>query len=305
MSTPAVGTLRVLSTDLIQAVRALRTAQRSGRQIFLSFDGAAFEISRGATSVRVPAHGQWSRIGITPPALVEEIWRRRGAFATEVVVMGLDSHVAFDNYSIKCTWSLALPANPASNDLGDRVASLRAASEQDVIDHLVEAVDAGDSDAKKSWGDLLLDGRAERAWRRARIAESGIILLTSEIEGENVDLAELLEALDADGVTQFRLKRIEAGAPLSPTEMAAWRRHLEQRFDPNDDPSYQNEWVLLEIKHSRRRGAAYVAVTGWKDDSGRFLAAYSTYSEALNALRQAGMVAITSDLAWGDRFRER
>lgn len=174
-------------------------------------------------------------------------------------------------------------------------------AEQEAIDRLVEAVHEGDADGKSTWATRLLEGMADREWRRRRVADSGFINLPRKEPGPNDDLFEVLGVLECAGVSERRLRQIEKGKPLTKRELEIWSRP-NQGFNPDGDPSGQNEFVVLEFVHSRDHRHAYVAVVDWRSNSGTFVAAYPSCTDALSRLRSLGEVQITSNRAFAEQF---
>ena len=156
--------------------------------------------------------------------------------------------------------------------------------EQWVIDRLVEAVETGDPDVKAQCGTCLLERYEGGEWQIPREVESGRILLLSALDPSESDW-DVVEVLEGRGVSEARLKGLEHGEELTASERRQWEDEIARSALGGDS---EPDWAILELKHSDPRRLAHMAVTDWDGASGRFLAAYSSSSEALNALRRIG-----------------
>ena len=97
--------LELKSADLIDALRAMSAAQKTGRQLRLSFDGQNLEILRGATRVGIPAVGVWPLVALVSTRLIRELVGRRAALPEKILVSCTEFHLHFSHYSIPCSWS--------------------------------------------------------------------------------------------------------------------------------------------------------------------------------------------------------
>lgn len=179
-------------------------------------------------------------------------------------------------------------------------------SEQWVIDRLVEAVELGVAEDKLRFARRLLDGYAKDGWRRRRMVDSGIIVLETDLDPRFADPGDAANAVDRAGGSQERYDQLAGGALLTNEEVSTWREYVtEIAFD--DGLAYEchrsNLCVVLEVKHSDRR-RAHLAVTHWDGQSGDLVAAYPTYTDALNALKNAGTVKMDSYLVWEEQDGE-
>ena len=159
-----------------------------------------------------------------------------------------------------------------------------------VIDRLVDAVEAGDTDAKAKLGQRLLDGIDDDNWRSWRFIEDGFLLPFTALDPLNM-LGEDLDRLCEEGVVSAaRDPLICDGAPLEGRELDRWREIVVNRAWA---PECATFWGMFEVKH-QRSGAVYLAAIiepKYERDEHQtvsFVAAYATYTEALNALRSMG-----------------
>jgi hypothetical protein len=173
------------------------------------------------------------------------------------------------------------------------------ASEQWVIDRLVEAVDVGDAGAKMKLGTCLLDGYERHDWYRRRMVDSGALVLHEDLNPEVADPDDVAEVL---GYDSDRANEIARGAGFTTQELEAWRALVvASGFDHElIYLGYANACVVVEVKHSDGRHAC-IAVQKWSRGSGVFVAAYKTHAEALNALRSIGMVKMDLGLEFEDQ----
>lgn len=98
------GRLEFRSTDFVAALAALSAAQKHGRVVSLSFNQGELELVRGATSVRLSAHGTWPTTATVGTKFVKDLLRRRKALPELLVLSGSDSHVHFSHYAVPCAW---------------------------------------------------------------------------------------------------------------------------------------------------------------------------------------------------------
>ena len=101
--TPA-GRLEFRSSDLVSALAALTAAQKHGRTIHLSFTDGELQLSRGVTTVRVPAHGSWPAGASVGTQFVKDLLRRRKVLPEVMVLHASESHLHFSHYSVPCSW---------------------------------------------------------------------------------------------------------------------------------------------------------------------------------------------------------
>ena len=98
------GRLQFRSTDFVAALAALSAAQKHGRVVRISFDQGELELARGATSVRLSAHGTWPATATVGTRFVKDLLRRRKALPELLVLSGSDSHLHFSHYAVPCSW---------------------------------------------------------------------------------------------------------------------------------------------------------------------------------------------------------
>ena len=98
------GRLEFRSTDFVAALAALSAAQKYGRVVTLSFNQGELELARGATSVRLSAHGAWPDTAAVGTKFVKDLLRRRKALPELLVLSGSDSHLHFSHYAVPCSW---------------------------------------------------------------------------------------------------------------------------------------------------------------------------------------------------------
>jgi hypothetical protein len=177
-------------------------------------------------------------------------------------------------------------------------------AEKWVIDRLVEAVEAGDADEKLKLAKHLLDGYKRHDWRRRRIVDAGIILLTSELDPGRADPQEVSEALEQAEVPESRLKQVSEGATLTDSELAVWREFVVEAAFDQERVSMRlgNVCLVIEVKHSDTR-RAYLAVQKWNGRSGVLVASYQTSTEAKNALASIGIFRMDSGLTWEEESK--
>ncbi|OFW13592.1 MAG: hypothetical protein A3H29_08770 [Acidobacteria bacterium RIFCSPLOWO2_02_FULL_67_21] len=163
-------------------------------------------------------------------------------------------------------------------------------NERWVIDRLVDAVEAGDTDAKPKLGQRLLDGIGDDNWRSCRFIEDGFFVPFAALDPLNL-LGEDLDSLCEERViSATREPLICDGAPLEGRELDRWREIVVDRAWA---PECATFWMLIEVKHQRSR-AVYVAAVIKPEyeceprPAVTFVAAYATYSETLNALKARG-----------------
>lgn len=146
-------------------------------------------------------------------------------------------------------------------------------NERWVIDRLVEAVQAGDTDAKAKLAQRFLDGVGEDEWCSWRLIEDGHFLSFANLDPRNMQDEDLESLREEEGTEPDRWREVVADRAFAP-ECAAL-------------------WVMLAVKH-QRSPAVYVAATVARalDWNGRaqmsFLAAYATYTDTLNAVKAQG-----------------
>ncbi len=177
-------------------------------------------------------------------------------------------------------------------------------SERWVIDRFVEAVESGEGDLRDRLAKRLLEGYTQHDWTRRRVNSSGIMVSTFALDPRHADLQDTLDALEAKDVNTNRLTKVAAGAPLTAREIEIWRSFvIERGFSPEFVYEHDegNICVILEVKHSDRRRAR-LAVKNWDGQSGTLVAACSTYTEALGAIKRCGIVNMDDDLMWRERF---
>jgi hypothetical protein len=63
-----------------------------------------------------------------------------------------------------------------------------------------------------------------------------------------------------------------------------------------------NIFVVLQVKHTDSR-RAYLAVRDWDGHAGVLVSAHSTYTDAVNSLKSAGMIRMDDYVAWEHRFK--
>jgi len=178
-------------------------------------------------------------------------------------------------------------------------------SEQWVLDRLVEAVESGDPENKLKLATHLLDGYSRHDWKRRVVVGSGIILLHKDLDPRTAPLDEILEILREADVSDERRETILQGAPLTKAEVEVWQQAVRERaFDAQlvYECGAGNICVVLRVKHSAGR-TAYIAARDWSGQSGLFVAVYSTYDEAVKALRNIGIVRIDDQVVFEDRYR--
>ena len=153
-----------------------------------------------------------------------------------------------------------------------------------VIDRLVEAVDEGDADVKEKCGRHLLARYEGGEWRQWREIDSGRFLPLAELNPDQSDWSPS-EVLEGGDTSEARLCELADGDDMTPSELMEWRDAIAaSSLDPEAEP----DWAVLEVKHSDPRRTACLAVTAWHRGGGNFVAAYSSHSEAMNALKQVG-----------------
>jgi hypothetical protein len=165
-------------------------------------------------------------------------------------------------------------------------------NERWVIDRLVEAVEAGDTDAKPKLGQRLLDGIRDDAWRSWRFVEDGYFLPFTALDPAN--LGEDLRILWDEGtISAARKSLIDNGGELvlERAELERWREIVVERAFA---PECATSWVLFEFHHSGSK-AVFVGATGQQPSRAGipklwFAAAYSIYSETLNGLKSQGFI---------------
>jgi hypothetical protein len=184
-------------------------------------------------------------------------------------------------------------------------------SERWVIDQLIDAVDAGEGLVKLKYGRRLCEGQASLDWHSGRLIDVGkftpFIKSNTRLSEDDVELLEM-----TDVISETRLGSLRGGARMTPDELHEWRR-LRAEYDL--DPSSGSVWAVMEVRHSDRRRRAYIAMTGrgpreadldvevYVNCDGlrtrpraefewSFVAAYSSYTEALNAVKSVGYTSI-------------
>jgi len=93
------------ASDLNSAVQVLNVAQPAGT-VRVSFAGRELRLSRGRTSVGIPAAGEWPRTAVVGGQLVADLLDRHHVFPEELVVSGSDTRLHFSHYSIRCRWEV-------------------------------------------------------------------------------------------------------------------------------------------------------------------------------------------------------
>ncbi|MDE0831488.1 MAG: hypothetical protein OSB03_20045 [Vicinamibacterales bacterium] len=175
-------------------------------------------------------------------------------------------------------------------------------AEQWVIDRLVDAVESGDVAMKSRCGQRLLTGYEQDGWQAGWQIETAPFLSLAQLDPKSWEWDEAV-VLEGEAVSQTRLDHLAAGAAMTASEVDGLRSVVAGRAF---DEEFGDYWAILRLLHSNGRRRVYMAVTEWDGKTGCFLAAYSTYPEALNALRGVGF---TSERDFQSRgrsgFRER
>ena len=171
-------------------------------------------------------------------------------------------------------------------------------SEQWAIDRLVEAVADGDADAKRLYGERLLEGYEESDWYLWDEVSLAPFVPAAALDPTQAEADDIYEVFYGS-VSDSRLAELMDGATMTESEVVDWQLHALAGCSAWEMGPY---WTVLEVRHSasvRRR--AYMAVTEWRRTSGCFVAAYPTCGDALNALKQVGFVSLEDYLARAGR----
>ena len=97
-------------------------------------------------------------------------------------------------------------------------------NERWVIDRLVDAVEAGDTDATRKLGQRLLDGIENDNWRSFRFIEDGFFLPFRDLDPANLPTADLDCLCDEGIISKARVPQVDSGAPLDGQEPQAMAR---------------------------------------------------------------------------------
>jgi hypothetical protein len=171
------------------------------------------------------------------------------------------------------------------------------ASEQSVINALIDAIDTGEASLKQAHGSALLAGYRERDWGQRRIVDSGGVLPPADTTLALADEDTLLIMFE-----ESRVPAIMSGASLTAEEESIWKSHIEDLRHPEDPDDWGNRaCVILEVQHTDGR-RAYLAVREWFVNSGLYVQAYRTYSECVNALAALGLLTLDSQVAWKEHY---
>jgi hypothetical protein len=184
-------------------------------------------------------------------------------------------------------------------------------TEQETIDRLVDAVDAGDLPLKLAYGRALLAGQARHGWDSGELLSIGPF-----VPFERIEVAATEDDLDAllldEVVTERRYRRLAAGAALSHEEQESVRSRRASVLLQQECAT--TWWTILKVRHSRGR-TAFLAMTasgaGWEVFDGfscpcplriaslslqkttfagwDFVQAYSHYEDAKGAHKQRGL----------------
>jgi hypothetical protein len=162
-----------------------------------------------------------------------------------------------------------------------------------VIDRLIEAVEAGDTGAKPSLGQRLLDGIWNDGWTAWECVEEGLYLPLKALDPANLS-GEDLDCLCEEGVVSVaREPEICSGAALQGRELQRWHEIVVERAFA---PEVAVSWAIFEMHRGRR--SIYVAATLTQPSPESpiynmiptFVAAYETFTEVLNALKSKGFL---------------
>lgn len=169
-------------------------------------------------------------------------------------------------------------------------------SERWVIEQLVAAVEQGDAEMKRQCAKRWLDGFVNHDWRSVRLVECGLFHPIREQHPRDYDpddVADLLEGCADREVTESRIEKIRAGAPLRTEERRLWRQELVRLAFDDEWAYYGNcrEWVILKLSAGARRVAHLGAIDWTDEEAGSYVAAYQTSGEVLNAIKRVGYVS--------------
>lgn len=164
-------------------------------------------------------------------------------------------------------------------------------NERWVIDRLVDAVEAGDTDAKTKLGQRLLDGIDQDDWNVGKLIEAGPFLpLLAVLDPDNIEDDDLQWFCEDETIPDSRLNEVLNGG-LSGVELNRWRQRVAERsFDPVEDDRELLR-VLIVVRRTGGR-LAYVAAFGYDLGALTFVAAYDTYTETLAALKGVGFLSL-------------
>jgi hypothetical protein len=165
-------------------------------------------------------------------------------------------------------------------------------SERWVADRLADAVENGDVAAKQKFGQRLLDGIEDDGWQSAEAVEEGYFLPFTAMDPVNLEGDDLDVLVDGGLISSSRESPIAEGAPLEGKELERWRDIVAERAFA---PECATSWTILDLP-SRANRHVYIAAT-FKEDFSRgrgaghsFIAAWSTYGEAMNSLKAQGFI---------------
>lgn len=170
-------------------------------------------------------------------------------------------------------------------------------NERWVIDRLVDAVEAGNTDAKQKLGQRLLDGISDDNWDAWNFIEAGPFLPLTFLDADNIEDDDLEWFCEDDTIPDSRLDEVLNGG-LSGLELTRWRqRVVERAFDPGEFDR-EMRWFIIGVRRTGGR-VAHVASFGYAVDwadwydlpNTSFVAAYDTYTEAINALKSVGFIS--------------
>ena len=171
-------------------------------------------------------------------------------------------------------------------------------NERWVINRLVDAVEAGDRDAKTKLGQRLLDGIDDDNWDAWTVIEVGPYLPLTFLDPDNIEDDDLEWLCDNGAIPEERALVVLNGGELIDAELTRWREFVVERaFSPGEF----DRWMLWFITEVRRTGGrvAYVASFGYVDlcadwydlPNTSFVAAYDTYTETMNGLKSVGFIS--------------
>ena len=159
-----------------------------------------------------------------------------------------------------------------------------------VIDRLVDAVEAGDTDGKQALGQRLMDGIDRDNWNGGRFIEVGQFLPLTFLDAASIDDDDMNWLCGDETVTLSRANEILADG-VSGVELTRWRERVAERaFDPGE---FDRDmlWCLIAVRRTGGR-EAYVAAFGYGLSPLTYVAAYDTYTESMNALKAMGFISL-------------
>ncbi|HEY1307288.1 MAG TPA: hypothetical protein VGF24_27220 [Vicinamibacterales bacterium] len=166
-------------------------------------------------------------------------------------------------------------------------------NEQWVIARLIEAVEAGLTDAKPALGQRLLEGIWNDGWTAWKWVEEGPYLPLQRLDPVSLSEDDLAWLRDKGAISAERKAEICKGARLKRSELERWREMVvDQAFEPELPAS----WAIFQTRRGLRTVCVAATLTQLYVESPdeqiapTFVAAYETFTEALNALKSNGFV---------------